>query len=76
MFEKSFSPLDKKILNTLRDEFPSGTRVKCVEMIDEPAPSGTEGTVILVDDLGTVHVNWDNGHTLGLLYDEDKYEKI
>lgn len=28
---------------------------------------GQEGTVSSVDDLGTVHVRWDSGSTLGLV---------
>lgn len=28
---------------------------------------GTFGTVDHVDDLGTVHVKWDNGSTLGMV---------
>ena len=31
------------------------------------------GTVTLVDDLGTVHVRWDDGGTLGLVPDEDEW---
>jgi hypothetical protein len=34
---------------------------------------GAEGTVVQVDDLGTVHVRWDDGSTLGLL-PEDEFE--
>jgi uncharacterized protein DUF4314 len=34
-----------------------------------PLPHGTEGTVQLVDDLGTVHVRWDNGISIGLILD-------
>jgi hypothetical protein len=37
---------------------------------------GSKGTVIFVDDTGTVHVKWDNGETLGLLPDEDRFKII
>jgi hypothetical protein len=30
----------------------------------------------MVDDLGTVHVRWDNGSTLGLVPGEDRWEEI
>jgi hypothetical protein len=54
-----------------------GKRIKCVFMNDDhPVPEGTEGTVDLVDDMGTIHVNWDNGSRLGLVPEEDKYELI
>ncbi|MBT1017594.1 DUF4314 domain-containing protein [Canibacter sp. lx-72] len=34
---------------------------------------GTEGTINQIDDLGTIHVSWDNGSTLGLVPGEDSY---
>jgi len=54
-----------------------GRRIVCVEMNDnDPVPSGTEGTVRLVDDIGQIHVNWDNGRTLALIPKLDKYRLI
>lgn len=51
-----------------------GKRIRCIKMYDEyPVPEGTEGTVDYVDDIGTIHVHWDNGSTLGLVKDVDKY---
>lgn len=38
--------------------------------------SGAEGTVSLVDAIGTIHVNWDNGSRLGLVPNEDSWEVI
>lgn len=35
--------------------------------------SGDKGTVNFVDDYGTVHINWDEGSTLGLVPDHDKW---
>lgn len=37
---------------------------------------GDRGTVDFVDDMGTIHVNWDNGSTLGLVPGEDKFRII
>lgn len=56
----------------------AGRRIKCVEMTDPytSVPSGTEGTVIDVDDVGTIHVRWDNGSMLGLVPGEDTYELL
>lgn len=54
-----------------------GKRVRLVSMDDFQAPPfGTCGTVVSVDDIGTVHVNWDNGSRLGLIKDVDIYEVI
>lgn len=35
--------------------------------------AGDEGTISFVDDLGTLHVRWDSGSTLGLIPGEDRY---
>jgi hypothetical protein len=63
---------------TMKEKYPRGTRVELIEMNDphtkiEP---GTQGTVQLVDDTGTVHVKWDNGSRLGLVPGEDKWKRI
>lgn len=52
-----------------------GMRVRLVSMVDDPNPitAGTEGTIRLVDDAGIIHVNWDNGRTLGLIPGVDDY---
>lgn len=61
----------------LKDLYPAGTRVKLVEMNDIQAPPiGTLGTVTYVDDIGTIHIKWDNGSTLGAAYPEDRVSKI
>jgi hypothetical protein len=52
-----------------------GKRIKCLEMKDvDPIVSGSLGTVEYVDDMGTIHVKWDNGRTLGIVPSEDKFE--
>jgi hypothetical protein len=42
----------------------------------KPIESGTKGTVIWVDDIGTVHCNFDNGRRLGLIVGEDSFHVI
>jgi len=37
---------------------------------------GDKGTVSFVDALGTIHVTWDNGSSLGLVPGEDQYKFI
>lgn len=55
-----------------------GKRVELVKMNDPYTTllPGTQGTVIMVDDLGTIHVKWDNGSTLGLIPGEDIYKIV
>ena len=65
------------IIKRLKEQYPSGTRIKLAEMNDISAPPiGTLGTVNYVDDIGTIHVKWDNGSMLGVAYPEDKIIKI
>jgi hypothetical protein len=35
---------------------------------------GAMGTFSFIDGIGTVHVNWDSGSTLGLIPGEDDWE--
>ena len=39
-------------------------------------PSGTFGTIKFIDDAGTIHVQWDTGSTLGLIWGEDSFEVV
>ena len=69
--------MNRKIIERLRARFPRGCRVELLRMEDPQAPPiGTTGTVIGVDDLGTVHVKWDNGSGLGVAYGEDDCRRI
>ena len=66
-----------RIAERLRGQYPEGTRVELVDMCDIHAvPSGTRGTVSCVDDMATIHVDWDNGSTLGVAYGEDHCIKL
>lgn len=63
---------NKEIIEQLHREFPIDTRVELVKMDDPQAPPiGTKGTVTGVDDVGTIHVAWDCGSSLGIAYGED-----
>lgn len=58
--------------------YPHGTMLKVIAMPDDPRPipKGTVGIVISVDDIGTLHCNFDNGRHLGLVPGVDKFLKI
>lgn len=64
-------------LAMLRRKYPQGLRVRLLEMDDVQAPpSGTEGTVLGVDDIGNLLVNWDNGCGLNVILGVDRIEII
>ena len=69
---------NKNRINRLKDTYPEGTRVELISM-DDPyskLQTGEKGTVMCVDDMGTVHINWDSGSTLGLVPGEDSFKTI
>jgi hypothetical protein len=44
----------RRISESLKNEYPNGTRVQLINMEDEKAvPSGTRGTVMAVDSMAT-----------------------
>lgn len=68
--------LKRKIIR-LKEKFPKNTRLKLISMDDIQAPlSGTFGTVLGVDDIGMILVQWDNGSTLSLIPEEDKFKIV
>ena len=69
--------ISREALQALRERFPKGTRVELVQMDDPQAPPiGTRGTVIGVDDIGSIMVRWDNGSGLNVVYGEDVCRKV
>ena len=68
---------NKERLEQLRSADPAGTRIVLLQMDDAQAPpNGTKGTVVGVDDTGSLLVHWDNGSTLNVLYGIDRCLKI
>ena len=69
--------IKREIVERLRKQYPAGTRVELIRMEDEQAPPiGTTGTVVGVDDIGSIMVQWDNGSSLNVVYGEDRCRKI
>lgn len=67
----------KEVVKRLREDFPVGCRVELLRMDDPEAPPiGTLGTVVAVDAVGTIHVNWDNGCGLGIAYGADDCRRV
>ena len=64
-------------IETLRKTYTPGTRVELVSMNDPQAPpTGTRGTVLGVDDTGSLLMRWDNGSRLNAVYGEDYVKKV
>ena len=61
-----------------KETYPPGTRIILLNMGNDPNPveSGTRGTVKAVDDIGTLHCDFDNGRRLGIVPGEDSFRKL
>ena len=70
--------ISSTVIERLKMEYPAGTRVELVSMNDAYCrlKPGEQGTVIGVDDIGTIHVSWDCGSSLGIAYGEDECRKL
>ena len=68
----------ERLAQVYKEMYPAGTRIELISMDDPFAPveAGTQGTVVCVDDMGTIHMRWDNGRSLGLIPGEDSFKKI
>lgn len=68
----------RKTVGRIREKYPEGCRVELIEM-DDPysrLSPGEQGTVSLVDDTGTIFVDWDCGSHLGVVYGTDRIRKL
>ncbi len=66
--------ISSETIERLRKQYPIGCRVELVSMNDPYNTKlipGCKGTVTGVDDIGTIHVSWDCGSSLGVAYGED-----
>lgn len=70
--------LKKEELETLRRQYPVGTKLKCIHMDDpfHPIPPGTVGEVSHIDDAGTIHMKWQSGSSLALVPGVDTFKKV
>lgn len=69
----------KETLERLLKQYPAGTRVELTHMNDPwntRLHEGCRGTVVAVDDIGTIHVAWDCGSSLGVVYGEDSCKVV
>lgn len=69
----------RKDSKRLREQYPKGSRIELLESVTDPyhpLPAGSKGTVWAVDDAGQLHVNWNEGGSLALIYGIDSFRKI
>lgn len=59
----------------IKDKYTRGTKVELIKMYDyiSEVPTGTKGVINFVDDIGTIHVVWENERSLGLVVGIDEF---
>ncbi len=61
----------------LRAQYKAGTRIELIKMDDAQAPpAGTRGTVVAVDDAGSIIVDWDSGSGLNVIPSVDEFKVL
>ncbi len=61
-----------------KESYLPGTRILLIHMGSDPRPveDDMKGTVRCVDDMGTIHCDFDNGRCLGIIPEEDSFRKL
>lgn len=61
-----------------KEQYKPGTRILLLHMGSDPrpVPDNSKGTVIAVDDIGTIHCRFDCGRSLGVIPDEDSFRAL
>lgn len=64
-------------IKDIKKKYIAGTKIKLIKMYDlQEVPVGTKGIIEFIDDIGTLHIKWENGSTLGLVVGVDEFEII
>ena len=69
---------NKSYLAQLRKQYPVGTKIQLISMRDEKYPilPGTIGVVTHIDDMGSVHLKWQNGSSLAIIPEVDSFKVL
>ena len=62
-------------LKQLRKKYPVGTKLQLISMRNEKYPilPGTVGEVTHIDDVGSIHMRWENGSSLAIIPEVDSF---
>ena len=69
---------NKNYLEQLRKQYPVGTKIRLISMRNEKYPilPGTIGEVTHIDDMGSIHMKWQNGSSLALIPEVDSFKVL
>ena len=74
----NYKEAEERFTERMKRCYPPGTRIMLLSMGDDPRPveNNTRGTVRVVDDLGTLHCDFDDGRSLGIVPSEDSFRRL
>ena len=69
---------NKNYLEQLRKQSPVGTKIRLISMRNEKYPilPGTIGEVTHIDDMGSIHMKWQNGSSLAIIPEVDSFKVL
>ena len=69
---------NKAYLENLRKQYPVGTKIQLISMRNEKYPilPGTIGEVTHIDDLGSIHMKWQNWLFSCLIPEVDSFKVV
>lgn len=69
---------NRRYVERIKENYPKGTRIELLSTMNDMqgVEKGIKGTVAGVDDIGTIHMKWDNGRGLGLIPGEDNFKVL
>lgn len=69
---------NKEYIEQLRKNYPIGTKIQLISMRDEKYPvlPGTIGEVTHIDDVGSIHMKWENGSSLAIIPEVDSFKVV
>lgn len=69
--------LRREEIEQIKQQYPKGTPIHLHSMEGEQSvPPGTKGVVDHVDDIGQIHMRWENGSSLALNIEVDRFDII
>ena len=69
--------LRREEVERIKEQYPEGTPIRLYSMEGEQTvPPGSRGVVDHVDDIGQIHMKWENGSSLALIVEEDRFDII
>ena len=71
-------PTEEQV-NRIKERYPIGTVIELTADMEDnynPIPKGMQGEVIGIDDIGTLHMKWQNSSGLGVVVGEDSFKVI